>query len=74
MGKEFKRQITIEYNWWREDGKNIHPNHLESLDNHAKFRALEQIELGYTSGELYSENKSGKIIFRGNWSLTTKTL
>ncbi len=50
--KEIVRSITIDYRWWRGQGKKIKPEHVEALDEAAMNRIAEMMNQGYVSGEL----------------------
>ena len=73
-----KKEITITFEWWNLEG-DIKPEHQEVLEDDAKERIFEQIQEGFTSGELHSfvrtVNEEGDgMEYEGSWSLTTKTL
>ena len=50
--KQIKHTITINYNWWRENGKHIKPEHVEALDEKAMIHIAYMMNQGCVSGEL----------------------
>ena len=65
-----RTKIIITYNW--NDGANgtVAKNHLETLDNIAEMNIREQMEKGFTSGDL--EANLFDEDFSGHWSRTTE--
>ena len=65
-----RTKIIITYNW--NDGSNgtVAKNHLETLDNIAEMNIREQMEKGFTSGDL--EANLFDEDFSGHWSRTTE--
>lgn len=81
---QFKRKLTIEYNWTPDDIKTIPQKHTEALEEDALERIFKMVNEGYTSGELHTSVRFGKDVveeeheddglsYSGSWSLTTKT-
>lgn len=73
-----KRRITIDFNWWTDDKKDIDPEVQEILEQKALEHIKEMWGQGFTQGELnenirmtVAEPKFG-IDYRGHWSLTTE--
>ncbi len=73
-----KRKITIEYNWWRDDKKEIESEVQEILEEKALERIKEMWEQDFTSGELCENLRMTElepemgIDYSGHWSLTTE--
>lgn len=73
--KNLKRKITIEFEWWRTDGEDIHEDHIEALEESAWDRVVEMAEDGYTSGELNDvirvsdDGPEDGVRYRGMWTL-----
>lgn len=73
-------QITINFDWSRNDGKSVKKTHREALEESAKERIFEMMKDGYTGGELSdsvrmdkSDGKNG-IEYSGSWSIDTKVI
>ena len=47
--KKTEHARTISYRWWRTDGGEIVPAHVEPLDNHAAERILSAFQEGFSS-------------------------
>jgi hypothetical protein len=47
-----ERNINIVYRWWRDDDKEIRPEHVEALEEAAEERIFEKLAEGYRSGIL----------------------
>lgn len=74
-----KRELTISYNWSRDDGKEIKPDHVEALEESAMNRIQDMMGEGYTSGELsdniiMDDDDGDGIEYSGWWGLTTKNV
>jgi hypothetical protein len=73
-----KREVTISYNWKRDDDGEIKPEHVEALEETAMNRIIDMMQEGYTSGELSDniimtdEDGEDGISYSGLWSINTK--
>jgi hypothetical protein len=70
-----ERIVTIHYNWRRENGKKVKPEHVEALDETATTHIFEMMNKGYSSGLLSdnihmidSDPESG-VEYRGWWEV-----
>ncbi len=54
-----EKKTTITYNWKRDDGKKIPKKHEYQLIDHALNHISEQLQQGYTSGELIETISDG---------------
>lgn len=81
---QFKRKLTIEYNWTPDDIETIPQKHFEALEEDALERIFKMINEGYTSGELFTSVRFGKdkveeededegLSYSGSWSLKIET-
>ena len=71
--KQMKRKMIITYRWWRNDGKEINPSHVEALEETAMNRIKKMMEEWYTSGELCdiihdSLDLKGRV-YTGHWEV-----
>lgn len=73
---QIERNIKITFRWWNDDVDEINPKHLEALEETAYVRIFDQIQEGYTSGELFdnihmfdSDPEDG-IEYEGWWELS----
>lgn len=67
-----KHEIKITLKWRKENKGTITPLQRETLFDEGKSHALEMMQDGYTSGELYYE--IGDDEFRGHFSINTETI
>ncbi|MFA7218997.1 MAG: hypothetical protein WC119_00530 [Synergistaceae bacterium] len=72
--KQIVVEVKFTYRWWREDGKDIVPEHIEALQETALKHIGEKIAEGYVEGELTdnihmigSDPEDG-IYYRGYWT------
>lgn len=71
--KRLERHFVIRYWWYRADGAEICPGHVEDLDEHAADHIRVMTQRGYTSGklrhELESYHRSGitSTDYQGGW-------
>lgn len=76
----FTNMVKIEYNWHRSDNQPIKQEHIKALEESANDRIFEQINEGYTSGELHNnvrmtdEDGEDGIEYSGWWGLTTERI
>ncbi len=72
--KQLEATRTQTYNWWRNDGEDIQPNHVEALKEEAEHRIASMTPQGFTSGELNSsirisdEDGDDGVEYRGWWT------
>ncbi len=68
-----KKKVTINYSWWKTDKTEIPADECEALECHAMKRINEQMEEGYTSGELlntiYDIDNNTSNEYRGWWEV-----
>jgi hypothetical protein len=73
--KKVERTITIHYEWWRENGKQIKKGHVEALDETAINSISESINEGLTEGELsdnivmLDSDPDEGVDYRGWWEV-----
>lgn len=70
-------ESALTYRWWRDDKKDIHEEHIEELDAHAKDRITEEWAKGNMAGELCEilnvEDANEEIEYSGWWELNETT-
>jgi len=76
--KRITRSKEITYNWWRDDGKDIVPEHVGALEESAECRISEMMKADCMCGELIdniymtdNDSEDG-IDYRGYWEIKEK--
>jgi glucose-6-phosphate dehydrogenase assembly protein OpcA len=75
-----EKKITITYSWWNAERTPIPNNVQEALEETAMDRIANQMNEGYTSGELNDNVKMNDndpkdgVEYQGFWGMTTETL
>ena len=74
---QIKREKTISYRWWRSDGEDVDPAHVEALVESADDRIAQMMKEGFVSGELCdnicseTDNEDG-VEYSGWWEVRLK--
>ena len=72
MATQIERKIEITYRWWEVDSLEIEDKHISLLDKKAEVFIPQQLNKGYTSGELPTQNfPSTDCMYTGYWEKTT---
>jgi predicted RNA-binding Zn-ribbon protein involved in translation (DUF1610 family) len=79
QAKQIERKITITYRWWRDDHKTIMPDHVLALEEEGTAHIKEQMNEGFTSGELLASiakdcrhPENHLIAYKGHWHVETE--
>jgi hypothetical protein len=73
--KQIEHTVTINYKWWRENGKKVKPAHVGALDETAMTRIAEMMNQGYVEGTLsdnihmISLDPEEGVEYRGWWEV-----
>lgn len=66
--KELKKKVTTEYNWHRNDHKDIPEEHVQELEDCANDRINQMVSEGYREGQLCATLGDEEAEYFGWWS------
>ena len=77
--KQLERSYGITYRWWRDDGQDIEPEHVQALEESADSRIAEMLGEGYSCGELQDnirmtdDDPDDGVEYSGWWKINKET-
>lgn len=76
--KELRCSVYRNFCWWRSDGRDVAPEHVEPLTDHAQEHINAMLQEGYTAGQLYEcvsvpgDDPALGVEYVGWWDTATK--
>ncbi len=71
--KQLELTETVSFRWWRPDGKDIIPEHVEPLKEHARAHIQEMHRDGYIMGVLEAnmclDEDEPWVEYKGSWTV-----